>query len=250
MKKQDNPTSKKSISIGNILITVVLIIITALFFGDIADRTRFETDQIKLQEQQDKISSLEQKITGLEQGNKTTQQLPAVEVTDKNALENQTGNCSNDASSDFQRVDEDVVNTLKTNNKEFAAYTDQGYSLREICRYKDKFLLFFDFSTGFFKKAGKIDESELSKLGSKTLIGVADSTYTTIAFYPAIIDYSPEAEGSMACNLNKLDDSKISYVCENANDGGIMTRWYEYDITRQKNTEIKYSFVSWPLENT
>lgn len=243
---QLNETGQSS---KNIWLNIILIFITAIIAGGGVYTWQYFSIQNENQRLQAEIRQLNQRITQLEKITNETDEVIQADDIDTNdvaediRLDNLTRVCSNFFTNYNQPVDEKIINSLNAQNDEFREYTSQGYSLSEVCKYTNKNLLFLDFQKGYLEKAGSVNDEELYELAKNAVLGVADSMYHSIDFYPVKIDdYRFEGTGAVACNFDKVEDNKILYICVDASDAGESKTWYAYDLNQQNNIKVKYIY--------
>lgn len=136
-------------------------------------------------------------------------------------------------------VDQKLIDGLNIQN--IKNYLDEGYTARDLCSSSGKLLLFFDFTDGYWKSAGKVTEQELSEMETKGLLGLIDIQTKTSQFYKINLSpYQLEGPGGSDCDPLKFINNKILYSCVSAGDSAGITNWKAYDTQTNTDVLVKY----------
>jgi len=134
-------------------------------------------------------------------------------------------------------VDQTIENSLRLKNDEFNNFINEGYVLANICSVGRFNLIMLDKRLDQYPGFPTIDED--------VIVGYANSQMQNMELWQTKIDdYRPgRGGGEMACNfLSLTDDTYINYICLEANDGFTEKSWYSFDISKEENIKVKYTY--------
>jgi hypothetical protein len=154
-----------------------------------------------------------------------------------------TKDCPEDFDHNYQEYNLLIKDALETLNDDFSGLQEQGYVLRESCKFAPNIFLFMDSYNKYWQasEAGA-GQAELDDIARTAVISYAP--YSKLDFQEIKLnDYNFE---SVACHLapgksDNTSDTTAHFYCKNSGASSTLDIYYRYDYESYQLTELSRS---------